>query len=329
MTANIENMMYVGEVPWHGVGTLVEGEVDSVTAIKLAGLDWDVETAPIVTNDHKRTGIDRWRVTRRVTDNLILGVVRKGYTPIQNREAFQLMDGIIGNKQATYHTAGSLEGGSKVFMLAKIPEPIQVGKGVGPTDDVERYILVANSHDGTRPLQAIFTPVRVVCSNTLNLALNLKGEEVPADLKLAPRVTVRHTPSSKTRIREAERTMKSALLYYKRFGDFAQFLYSKQVASQIVTNIISTVFPPNQKMEVTPTVAEHRAAVAGLFTDGKGHERIAGSAWALLNAFTEYADHSISLRKAKTPEDRSYSILMGGSKGLKNRATKVIAEAVL
>lgn len=326
MPAEVENMFYSGQVPWHGIGISVPSELNAAEAIVLAGLDWEVETAKIVTNDQKRTAIDDYRVTRRLTDNAILGVVKKNYVPIQNREAFGMFDNVVGEGKAYYHTAGSLRGGSKVWMLAKLPGVIEVGKDFGKSDEVERYLLLSNSHDGSRPLQMIFTPVRVVCSNTLSIALMKEnGDEVT---KIAPRVSIKQNSKASLRIKEAERTMGSALKYYEKFGDFANFLRSKQVNKEQVTNIVAEVFPPNKKKEVTPTAAYYRTVITTLFDQGRGHERIAGSAWAMLNAFAEFADHAYSIKGAHEAEDRSYSIWMGGAKGLKQRATKSIFEAV-
>jgi len=327
MSADVEAMFYAGQVPWHGIGTAVPLEVTSDEAIKIGGLDWDVEVAPIVSNDQKRTSVDDYRITRRVTDNAILGVVKANFVPIQNRDAFQMFDKVNGRKEAIYHTAGSLRGGSKVFILAKLPGVIEVGKNIGKVDEVERYLLLSNAHDGSCPLQMIFTPVRVVCSNTLAMALHSNnGYEVT---KTAPRVKVRHTKHAHKMMVEAERTMGAALGYYKKFGDFADFFYSKQLSSNQVKGVTETVFPPNKKKIVTPAVLGHRTAVEELFVSGKGHDKIAGSAWALLNAFAEYADHSYAASgNKKTADDRSYSILMGGARGLKQRAEKIIFEAI-
>lgn len=326
MVANVETMMYAGEVPWHGIGTRVADNVNSEQAMQLAGLDWTVSTAPIVTNDDKRTGVDAYRVTRRDTDNVILGVVKRSFKPIQNVEAFRMFDNIIDNRPL-YHTAGSLQGGSKVFITAKIKEPLIVGKDQGADDQVDRYLLLSNAHDGTRPLKMLFTPVRVVCSNTLSIALDVKNSSDKVT-RLSPSVSIRHTNVTKHQIKEAERVMKRALKWYEKFGEFSNYLASKQLRSTDVNNVIGAVFPPNAKFEVTPTVSKHRTEVSRLFTDGIGHEKIAGSAWALFNAFTQYADHTLALKGATEPGDRSYSILIGGAKGLKSRATKVINDFV-
>lgn len=328
MPAAIDTMMYAGQVPWHGIGTALPMEVNAEQAIKLAGLDWDVEKAPIVTDDQKRTGVDEWRVTRRMTDNAILGVVRRNFKPIQNRDAFKMFDNVVGPGKAVYHTAGALMGGSKVWILAKLPGVITIGG----KDDVERYLLLSNAHDGTRPLQMLFTPVRVVCANTLGIALSRsKGIDESGEEswdKFAPRVTVRHNKKAEAAIKESERVMKRALEYYEKFGDFANFLNAKQINVAQANNIISEVFPPNKKKEITPTIFYHRSEVTRLFDEGKGHEKIAGSAWALFNAFAEYADHGYAARGAKEAADRSYSVWMGGAKGLKQRATRAISDLI-
>lgn len=327
MSAEVETMMFAGALPWHGLGKQLEGEVTSKEAIIHAGLDWEVEVARIVSADEKRTAVDNYRMTRRMTDNAVLGIVPKNYVPIQNRTAFALMDTVVGEGKAVYHTAGSLQGGSKVFLLAKLPGVMEIGKLIGTADAVERYVLLSNPHDGGA-LQMLFTPVRVVCSNTLGAALQRDSGD--AVTMLAPRVKIRHTKGAEAQMREAGRIMKAAHRYYETFGNFAEFIYRRQVNTQQVTNVLAEVFPPNKKKEVTGRILEHRGAVLRLFDEGKGHDArgVKGSAWALWNAFTEYADHTYALRGAKEAQDRSYSVLMGGARGLKNRATKSISELV-
>lgn len=326
-------MSFQNMKPWQGAGTELPPDISAEQAMKLAKLDWDVETAPIITNDQKRTDVDRWRVTRRVQDNTILGVVHKGYKPIQNRDAFGLFDRVVSTGRMTPWTAaGELAGGSKVFIVSRLPGMMEIGKGVGPVDEVERYLLLANSHDGSYPLRMVFTPVRVMCENTLALALHTEksGDKIT---KIAPQVAVKHTKGNELQMRVAEKTMGAALRYYEKFGDFAGCLYSKQLGSDQVRGIVETVFPPNKHKEVTPNIVGHRTSVERLFVEGKGHEKIAGSAWALLNAFAEYADHGYSLKKDKEGSvdfgARSKSIWMGGAKVLKNKATEAISKAVL
>ena len=313
-------------VQFFNLGTQLTEDMLSTDVIKAAGLDWSVEVAPIVTNDQKRTGIDDYRVTRRVEDSLILGVVKRSYQPIQNVDAFKMFDNVVKDGRILYHNAGYFRGGSKIFVTAKLPGVIEIGKGVGKTDEVERYLLLSNSHDGSRPLTMLFTPVRVVCENTLSLALSPRSADEVT--KTAPRVAVKHTALAARAMREAERVMSQAVRYYERFGDWAEFLYERQLNTAQVEGIIQEVFPPNKKKEVTPKVKLHRENVERLFDEGKGHSAIAGSAWALLNSFAEYADHGLARMKSDESSDQNYSILMGGMKNLKQFASKVIFEAV-
>ena len=321
---------YAGTAPWKGAGTVIPENSTGHEAMVTAGLNWDVETAKIVTNDQKRTSVDDYRVTRRIQDNTILGIVGQRYKPIQNRDAFGLFDGVVRQGRIGYTAAGEMRGGSRVFIVAKLPGVLEVGKGVGDVDLVERYLLLSNAHDGTRPLQMVFTPVRVECENTLNMALSIrKADKVT---KLAPRVRIHHTEKAALLMKEAEKTMGKALAYYEKFGEFAGFMYGKQLGTAAVRNIVAEVFPPNKQKETTPTIAHHRNEVERLFVDGKGHEKIAGSAWALVNAFAEYADHGLAPKRAvktKDAADRSYSIWMGGALGIKQRANTVISEAVM
>lgn len=328
---SIDIKAFAGLSAWQGAGVALPDGVTADQAIKLAKLDWNVETAEIVTNDQKRTNVDDHRVTRRIEDNAILGVVRKRYKPIQNAEAFGLFEGVARQGRVGFTAAGEMRGGSRVFIVAKMPDVLEVGKGIGNIDVVERYLLLSNAHDGSRPLQMVFTPVRVVCENTLNMALNVKktGDK---KTRMAPRVRILHNSKAAFQMKQAEKAMGAALVYYTKFGEFSEALYRKQVSGGQVTNIVNEVFPPNKEKEVTPAIAEHRRQVENLFVAGKGHDKIAGSAWALINAFAEYADHGFAIKKAvkeKEPSERAYSIWMGGSQNLKQRANNVVSEAVL
>lgn len=317
MPAEIETMVYVGEVPWHGLGKRLERGLTVEQLVKECELDWQVETAPLITDDERRIKIQNHRCTRRVHDGRVLGIVRKGFVPIQNMRSFSVFNEVIGG-QATIETGGSLEGGAKIWALAKLPGVIDVA---GTGDEVEKYVLLSNAHDGTRPMQMLFTAVRVVCSNTLSLAIRDKKS------KSTPHVSIRHNKSAEIHLDDAKRYMAAAVKYYERFGDFTGFLARKQLRGQQVKNIVAKVFPPNKQEIVTPKIAEHRVSVETLFVEGKGHEQIAGSAWALINAFAEYADHGLAGKK-KTNDARANSIWFGGARGLKQRATNVVLSAV-
>ncbi len=164
MAANVESMFYVRETPWHGLGTRVEEALSSKEALHYSGLDWRVRQEDLMTVEHYP--IHGFRANIRNDNHTVLGVVSDRYRVVQNEEAFAFTDNLLG-EGVTYETAGSLCGGKRVWLLARLPEPYQLlGEEVTP------YLVFTNSHDGSGAIRVAATPVRVVCNNTLNLALN-------------------------------------------------------------------------------------------------------------------------------------------------------------
>lgn len=188
MPANVETMFSVRETPWHGLGRIIMDAPASREALELAGLDWQVESR----NIYSGTGamIPGYRANVRSTDDAVLGVVSDRYRIVQNEEAFQFTDDLLG-EGVTYETAGSLQGGKKVWMLARLPRKYLIAG-----DQVVPYLVIFNSHDGSSGVKVAMTPIRVVCQNTLNLALNgsflfclhnsLSGTQLHSCLPLRP-----------------------------------------------------------------------------------------------------------------------------------------------
>src|ERR1035437_3760574 len=167
------SMFYIDEVPWHGLGVKLNGPATAQEAITAAQLDWKVVKLPLFAGSKRLPVPDRFAVVRRTGDLIqrtdpVLGVVSNEYTPLQNRQAFQFFDPIVGQNAAIFHTAGALGNGERVWILAKLPGHIRVAGD----DLTEKYLLLSNSHDGKSSVTIKFTPVRVVCQNTLTLALN-------------------------------------------------------------------------------------------------------------------------------------------------------------
>ena len=162
MPALVESMMYVREKPWHGLGTQVEEAPTSAEALRMAGLDWNVVQRNIQVCGGAK--IQNYKANIRDSDGTVLGVVTDRYKIVQNAEAFEFTDSLIGG-EVRYETAGSLNGGRKIWLLAKLPETEIVG------DKTEPYLCFTNTHDGSGAIRVCMTPIRVVCNNTLNLAL--------------------------------------------------------------------------------------------------------------------------------------------------------------
>jgi phage/plasmid-like protein (TIGR03299 family) len=212
-TTGLAAVFVTGQPAWHGLGTVVSEAQTSAEAIGLAGLDWQVEKWPLQTYGLDRHGaaqvldVEDQYATVRTDTGAVLGVVSGQYRVFQNRDAFDYLDGLVGEKLARYETAGSLRGGRRVWMLAKLPQELRVGR----TDDIiEPYLLLANSHDGSLTLRVIPTTVRVVCANTLHLALSKAG---------STGVAIRHLESLEDRVQKAREHLG---VFVDRIGHFQE-----------------------------------------------------------------------------------------------------------
>ena len=164
MAANVETMFSVREKPWHGLGKIVMEAPTSKDALQLAGLDWNVVQEPIYT-EFKEV-VEGYKANVRDSDRKVLGVVSDRYKVVQNADAFSFTDELLG-KGVRYETAGSLQEGKKVWLLARLPREYIIGG-----ERISPYLVFSNTHDGSGSVKVAITPVRVVCNNTLNLALS-------------------------------------------------------------------------------------------------------------------------------------------------------------
>ena len=225
MAANIENMFYVRETPWHGLGKRVNEALNSKAALTEAGLDWNVIQEPIYTETKEL--IEGYKANVRDTDRQVLGVVTDRYKIVQNEEAFAFTDELLG-EGVRYETAGSLQGGRKVWLLAHLPhEYIISGERISP------YLVFFNSHDGSGAIKAAITPIRVVCQNTLNLALSTAKRSW----------SMIHTGDIKGKMQEAKDTLFMAEKYMDNLGKEFETLRRKKLTDQQVLEYIEILLP--------------------------------------------------------------------------------------
>ncbi len=315
------SMMYIDEPPWHGLGTRLDGPATAAQAIRAAHLDWKVEKHPLyakVKRDQVRQIPRRFAAMR--TDKLdqedypALGIVGPEYKVLQNEEAFAFFDPIVGKEAAIYHTAGALGNGERIWVLAKLPGEIRV---IG--DDIaEKYLLLSNSHDGLSSVQVKFTPIRVVCENTLTRAL-AEG----------PTIRVAHTRDLKARMRNAEMLLG---IVNKEFGSLEERFKSMlqvQVTPAMLREYLEEVFPDPRPSDdehkfllAKKRSAEARRLAGHLFSDGRGNdmEGVRGTLWAAYNGVTELIDHR---RTQQTPDERLKSIWFGDGCLTKARAYSI------
>lgn len=239
MPAEVETMFSAREIPWHGLGTIVPEELPSSEAIKAAGLDWEVTLEPVyagegggvlVPNQFATVRTRHGRTEAEARD--ALGIVGDRYTVMQNAAMFAFSDEVAATGQARYTTAGSLRGGAVVFSTMLIERPLTVAG-----DEHLPYLVTANSHDGSLVLSATVTPIRVVCMNTLRLALG-SGAKYQWNIK--------HTPGLEDKVVEARKALHLTFEYLDGFEAEVNALIEQKVADKEFDRIMAEVFPKGE-----------------------------------------------------------------------------------
>lgn len=309
MGHNIDSMMYVGEKPWHGLGTKLEHVATAAEAIAAARLDWGVSKEPLYLKDGRE--VPKSFATVREDNKAILGVVGDVYRPLQNKEAFSFFDAVVGSKEAIYHTAGALGDGSRVWILAKLPGHVRV---VG--DDVtEKFVLLTNTHDGTSAVQVMFTPIRVVCQNTLNVGM-AQGTR---------KQKLRHTAALGLKVLDVQEGLGIVNQRFQAFEEAAQALTKVQLDGQGWRAFCRSVgiIPADEQKKMSRRAQNIIDEVTRFFEYGKGNTLpgVKGTAWAAFNAVTEYVDHARTTRGGQSEvEARASSLLFGSGAILKQKA---------
>jgi phage/plasmid-like protein (TIGR03299 family) len=303
MAHNINSMMYFGDKPWHKLGKELDHAATSAEAITAAGMDWKVTKEPIFLQG-ATDPIPSHFATVRSDTGKSLGIVGDQYKVLQNKEAFSFFDAVVGVKEAMYHTAGALGDGERVWILAKLPGYIQV-KG----DDVsEKFLLLVNSHDGTRAAQMMFTPIRVVCQNTLNIAVS----------ESAAKASIRHTSGMGNKIDSVRETLQIVNARFTLFEQAAQKLATVQLTTDAWSDYLKALHLKSTD-KATTRMQNITNDVSRMFESGKGADMVSakGTAWGAFNAVVEYVDYA---RGSDKDDNRARSLLFGSGATLKQAA---------
>jgi len=322
MSHAVETMMYANKMPWHGLGTYVgEEDVDTATAIREADMDWTVSKEGIYTRDNEL--IPEYYALTRSTDKRVFGMVKDRYVPLQNQEAFSWFDEISMTGKARIHTAGSLHNGATVWILAQVEGNINVADG----DDIAKYLLIHTDHSGKGSVNIKFTPVRVVCSNTLNAALQSSD---------SLHVRIRHMGDVQGKLTEAKRiigvidekfdavaeaygilaeTERDVMAEY--FEPFVGGLFdiSPKNSVRLLDNIQREKLENNEKAS---DMIQHLSKIYN-HSNTLNNPAIESTLWKGYNAITEYFDHEAPYTPTEG-ERRMNSLIFGAKSRQKEHA---------
>ena len=304
-------MAYVGEVPWHGLGVEVSNDLTPEEMLNAAGLNWRVEAFPAISTLADGTQIDTGHSALvRDTDNRVLDVITNDWNPMQNADAFDFFNEFVEMGDMEMHTAGSLKGGKIVWALAKVHESFELFDG---KDRVDSYLLFTNPHTYGQSIDVRFTPIRVVCNNTLTLSLNKQSKSM---------VKVSHRREFNPEL--VKETLGVAKMKLSKYADIAQYLSNKRFTDESMEDYFKRVFPviTNKEDSTKELSKSAKYAIEEALENQPGAELGKGSFWALFNTITFMTDHVIG----RSADNRLTSAWYGANKNLKNKALEVALE---
>lgn len=310
MPANVETMFYVREKPWHGLGTRIEEAPTSADALVYAGLEWTVEQKNVYTQDGSL--IPGYKANTRSTDAAVLGIVSDRYKVVQNSDAFQFTDDLLG-AGVTYETAGALQGGRKAWMLARMPHRYIIAG-----DEIAPYMVVMNSHDGSSGIKVAMTPIRVVCQNTLNLALNS-----------AKRIwTTKHTENVMSRVHEARETLMLAEAYMGELGRGIDTLSNIKLSDKKVMELMQEFYPVTQDMPEAQRKNNLRLLedMKMRYWDAPDLSNVGKNGYRFVNAVSDFATHANPIRKTKNYNENLFLRTVEGNPMI-DKAYKMVLAA--
>ena len=313
MSHEVETMAYAGETPWHGLGVPVNNDLTPVQMMQKAGLDWTVDKVDAfvrVGNQEIRTG---QQALVRSSDNKILTNVGENWNPVQNEDAFNFFSEFVMSGDMDMHTAGSLRGGQMVWALAKTNESFDVFGD----DKVDSYLLFSNPHQYGKSIDVRFTPIRVVCNNTLSMSL---GMEADKSVRVGHRVEF-----------DADAVKETLCLAHEKFQQYkemAEFLGSRRYDMESLIQYYNDVFPSTARNVEEPkpvtadTLSRAGKQALSVIDTQPGAQYAEGSWWQALNSVTYITDHV----QGRGEDTRLYSNWFGGNQLRKVRAAEKAVE---
>ena len=328
MAANVENMFYVGETPWHQLGIKVASALSSAEAIKIAGLDWDVIPKPLY--DEKHREIKGYKVNVRSSDDKILGVVTDRYKIVQNKEAFAFTDALLG-QGVKYETAGSLASGKRIWMLARLEDRLMA------EEEMENYLVFTNSHDGTGAIRVACTNVRVVCQNTLNLALRQASRHWSCV----------HTGDIQGKLEEARYTLSNAERYMEaleeEFGELKLKKVTEKEVRDLTDKLLEMEFEDlakranvdNKVVSFKDILKSHKAEeklnqkrseILNIYFDKPDLRGTEHTAFRFVNAISDYCTHTTDHKNTRNYQENLFMKVVDGHSMIDN-AYKLVKAA--
>lgn len=312
-------MFSVRQVPWHKLGRIVDQAPNAEEAIKLAGLNWKVEEKQIYTYEQSSNlhqSVPNYKALVRSDNGRSLAVMKNSYSPLQNEDAFKFFNPFVESGLASFETAGSLLNGKVVWILATLNKaPIDVGGG----DIVNKHLLLSNSHDGTMAIRVGFTPVRVVCNNTL------KGSHSHAESRL---LRIKHTGRVTDRLDQIQQVVNAMDAKFEATAEQYRALTKRSINKKDLEAYVNVLF------ELRPLGSERdqsrakkiQEQITKLFENGAGqHLKSAkGTWWGAYNAITEHLTHNAG----KEEESRLYGNWFGTYSRKNEEALKEALKAV-
>ena len=309
MAHNVETMAYAGEVPWHGLGEKVPADLSPRQMMIKAGCDWEVNKVPTFAQHGMQQIPTGTSALIRSTDDTVLApMVGDGWEPVQNSEAFDFFNEYCLAGDMEMHTAGSLADGKIVWALAKVNESFDV---LGD-DQVDSYLLFSNPHQYGKSLNVRFTPIRVVCNNTLTLSLSQTSKN---------EVALNHRRAfNPDMVKDQLGIAHEKFAMYK---DAARFLASKKASGPDLIQYFNSIFPSKEKT-VRDYVDLSRTAKAtfDVLETQPGADFAMGSWWNAINAVTYMTDHQLG----RSADSRMQSAWFGSNQAKKVKAMNLAVE---